>query len=189
MGMTKEEAIAELNVLLSQTALTAPFIYGEYADAIHMAIDALRCSEKPNLQPTCNQLATTEGDLISRQAVLDALAGMCYTDVDEYRTAVKAVRKVPSVEPRECGVLCALAERTCPFQGKEYAWCLTCPHISEEDRVLVKKAVSEPKTGEWIFRPKDAIELMFTKPKCSECGFESADGGNYCPNCGAKMEE
>lgn len=42
-------------------------------------------------------------------------------------------------------------------------------------------------TGKWTFEPKDAIELMFTKPKCSECGFESADGGNFCSNCGAKM--
>lgn len=41
--------------------------------------------------------------------------------------------------------------------------------------------------GEWIFNPKDAIELMFTLPKCSECGFESADGGNFCSNCGARM--
>ena len=48
------------------------------------------------------------------------------------------------------------------------------------------EALSE-RTGEWIFNPKDAIELMFTKPKCSKCGFESADGGNYCPNCGARM--
>lgn len=46
---------------------------------------------------------------------------------------------------------------------------------------------ADPKTGEWIFNPKDAIELMFTKPKCSECGFESADGGNFCSNCGKKM--
>ena len=41
--------------------------------------------------------------------------------------------------------------------------------------------------GEWIFEPKDAIELMFTLPKCSECGFESSDGGNFCSNCGARM--
>ena len=34
--MTREEAIQVL-----QTALTAPFIYGEYADAIGMAIEAL----------------------------------------------------------------------------------------------------------------------------------------------------
>ena len=43
--------------------------------------------------------------------------------------------------------------------------------------------------GHWIFNPKDAIEMMFTLPKCSECGAESPDGGNYCPNCGAKMDE
>ena len=41
--------------------------------------------------------------------------------------------------------------------------------------------------GKWMFTPSDAFEAMFTKPKCSECGFESADGGNYCPNCGADM--
>lgn len=43
--------------------------------------------------------------------------------------------------------------------------------------------------GHWIFNPKDAIEMMFTLPKCSECGAESPNGGNYCPNCGAKMDE
>ena len=43
--------------------------------------------------------------------------------------------------------------------------------------------------GKWIYEPKDAIEMMFTKPKCSECGYESADGLHYCPNCGAKMDE
>lgn len=42
--------------------------------------------------------------------------------------------------------------------------------------------------GRWIFNPKDAIEMMFTLPKCSECGAESPIGGNYCPYCGAKMD-
>ena len=45
----------------------------------------------------------------------------------------------------------------------------------------------ESADAEWIFNPKDAIDLMFAKPKCSICGFESSDGGNYCPNCGARM--
>ena len=43
--------------------------------------------------------------------------------------------------------------------------------------------------GHWIFNPKDALEMMLTLPKCSECGAESADGGNYCPNCGARMDK
>lgn len=47
----------------------------------------------------------------------------------------------------------------------------------------------EPKRGEWIYHPKDAIEMMFTLPKCSICGHESSDALNYCPNCGAKMNE
>lgn len=48
---------------------------------------------------------------------------------------------------------------------------------------------AEPvKHGYWIFNPRDAIEAMFTLPKCSECGAESADGGKYCSNCGAKMD-
>ena len=54
-------------------------------------------------------------------------------------------------------------------------------------RIGIQKTENRPK-GEWIFNPKDAIELIFTKPKCSECGFESSDGGNFCPNCGAKMK-
>ena len=55
------------------------------------------------------------------------------------------------------------------------------------DRIKALPSADRP-MGRWIFNPKDAIELMFTKPKCSECGFESADGGNFCSNCGAKME-
>ena len=43
--------------------------------------------------------------------------------------------------------------------------------------------------GKWVFNPSDAFEAMFAKPKCSECGFESADGGNYCSNCGARMDK
>lgn len=46
-----------------------------------------------------------------------------------------------------------------------------------------------PKRGEWIYKPKDAIEMMFTLPKCSVCGHESSDANNYCPNCGARMND
>ena len=63
-------------------------------------------------------------------------------------------------------------------------------------RLLVRVIAHQPtidaepvRHGKWMFTPSDAFEAMFTKPKCSECGFESADGGNYCPNCGARMDE
>ena len=44
-------------------------------------------------------------------------------------------------------------------------------------------SVNPQKIGHWI-EPKD---FMWENPKCSECGFESADHDNYCPHCGAKM--
>lgn len=53
--MTREEAIQIL-----QTALTSPFIYGEYADAIGMAIEALsqpivaKCYEIENDRVYCS---------------------------------------------------------------------------------------------------------------------------------------
>ena len=36
---------------------------------------------------------------------------------------------------------CMMAGRSCFAHGTQIAWCLTCPHISEEDRRLVVKAV------------------------------------------------
>lgn len=65
------------------------------------------------------------------------------------------------------------------------------------DKAMIVDLVDEQPTvdaepirhGHWIFNPKDAIEMMFTLPKCSECGAESPNGGNYCSNCGAKMDE
>ena len=51
--MTREEAIQVL-----QTALTSPFIYGEYADAISMAIEALAD------RPTGEWWVTKDGETV-----------------------------------------------------------------------------------------------------------------------------
>lgn len=59
---------------------------------------------------------------------------------------------------------------------------------AETVRMAIEALKDRPQ-GEWIFEPKDAIELMFTNPKCSKYGYESSDGGNFCSNCGADMRE
>ena len=91
-----------------------------------------------------------------------------------------------AIEALRSKVLCALADRACPFQGKEYVWCLTCPHISKEDRALVKKAVEEPKTGTW----KKISPAIICE--CSECGQMVMTGDiesyKFCHGCGARMK-
>lgn len=52
------------------------------------------------------------------------------------------------------------------------------------------ESCTEPKTGRWIWELED-----WNKWTCSECGYfkrtdiHSTLGYNYCPNCGAKMED
>lgn len=63
------------------------------------------------------------------------------------------------------------------------------PYIHFDDVIkCIKNAPSvnpQPKTGHWII-PED---IMWKNPKCSECGFESADHDTYCPHCGAKLSQ
>ena len=40
-------------------------------------------------------------------------------------------------------------------------------------------------TAEWVMSDNP----MWHNPTCSNCDFESADHGAYCPRCGAKMVE
>lgn len=56
------------------------------------------------------------------------------------------------------------------------------------------EAQAERKTGRWI--PQDhnrrngyVTTTVYFYPKCSECGYSGNYGMNYCPNCGARMEE
>lgn len=91
------------------------------------------------------------------------------------------------------------ALRHCVSDEKGVTKCAGCPYYPDMtgcmDRLHTDAAAAIealqaqlPKRGEWIYHPKDAIEMMFTLPKCSICGHESSDALNYCPNCGAKME-
>ena len=71
--------------------------------------------------------------------------------------------------------------------------CRNCSTLCDwQVRELIEQAelvdAVEVVHGEWEYNPRDAIEMMFTLPKCSICGHESADALNYCPNCGAKMD-
>ena len=144
-------------------------------------------------------------NVISRQAAIDVAIqsimdwdGMFIQDAN--CRISNAINELPSAEPNP---FCALADRSCPFQGKEFVWCLTCPHISEEDRTLVKKAV-EPKTGRWVGIKEYCDHLNEEAAKkgkstrympsgmhigvyCDQCWKVNEKSAAYCPNCGADM--
>lgn len=147
-------------------------------------------------------------DNISRQAAIDAIdrifdrceeieAHLPEGDPDrtgykmypDYMTVWEYLHQVPSAEPNP---FCALADRACLFQGKEFVWCLTCPHINEEDRDLVKKAI-EPKTGHWM-DAEIPLESGGAMPiqVCDQCSTfyplaHTGGGFHFCPHCGVKM--
>ena len=50
------------------------------------------------------------------------------------------------------------------------------------------KRLLEPKTGHWTYICNSEVNGLKIV-ECSECGKRTYGSGNYCPNCGAKMEE
>ena len=206
--MTKTEAIEWLEKDIKLHEVFNETKHQDKAiEALNMAIDALE------QEPSCRN--PRQVDLISRQDAVNEIHKYFAEEIDKTPTEIdkdgdelyadmptvnsllacnkelsKRIKALPSAEPN---LLCALADRECPFQGKEFAWCLTCPHISVEDRALVKKVASEPKRGKWIDKGNFYI--------CSECGKRMpyavlgsklsrayAFMSDYCPNCGARME-
>ena len=156
--MTREEAIEYIKSRCIGSATERDGT--QWSDAMWTAIEALQDLSKPN--------NTCEVDLISRQDAIDALM-----NDSDWADAIPTIKSLPS------------ADR--PTVDKEYLIDLIQEAVYDGEACAKLMDLVDRPQGEWIFNPKDAIELMFTKPKCSECGFESSDGGNYCPNCGAKM--
>lgn len=70
--------------------------------------------------------------------------------------------------------------------------CLTATSLKKYDFILdardkiknLPPVTPQPKTGHWIFD-----EILDRHYYCSECKSMGVDYWDYCPNCGAKMEE
>ena len=115
---------------------------------------------EPELANNSPKVENGNGDLISRQAAIDAITKYCLKyDLRELLADIE---------------------------------CLPTADLSEYSDKLWKtayergKAEADPRKGKWI----DYCGGV----KCDQCGFECDDTyylgeANFCPNCGARMEE
>ena len=74
--------------------------------------------------------------------------------------------------------------KPCENCGSDIRVCKDCD--------IYNGKLEEHKTGKWINAyPDIEPNPMFMYGICSVCGFEQSISNklNYCPNCGAKMEE
>ena len=63
-------------------------------------------------------------------------------------------------------------------------------YFSLEADIVNIEQYAEPKTGHWIMTGDHYTGAYedINYVKCSCCGEYSLEEGDYCPNCGAKME-
>lgn len=104
-------------------------------------------------------------DLISRQAAIEALKrAEALTRAFGYHHVIETIRELPTAEP------------------------MTGLYVDGfNDGYKAGKEDAEPRKGKWeVINEKEEVY------SCSECGFvawSKAEISNYCPNCGARMEE
>ena len=153
-------------------------------------VDELFAQNNSEIEPVAK---TATEDCISRQAAIEAVS----LKISEYEAPYKTAedKDIMSVVMRT-GLRLAqdIIESLPPVEPIAESATTTDEVVDFNNLISVGRRLrnlppvelKRPKR-EWMFNPKDAIDSMFSKPKCPECGFESADGGNFCSNCGADM--
>ena len=119
-----------------------------------------------------------DGEYISREAVIDIIEDVCPIYGNDYRYILREkINELPTVDipPDHDGC------KDCKHELKS-AGEYPCSYCRQNYKDMWEAKAN--KVGHWII-PKD---IMWENPKCSECGFESADHDNYCPHCGCPME-
>lgn len=58
-----------------------------------------------------------------------------------------------------------------------------------QDILDLPSVTPKPKTGRWIDIQYFKADDTYYRPKCPFCGIEPKEYSNYCPECGARMEE
>ena len=80
------------------------------------------------------------------------------------------------------------------YHGDRILAALTCIVEGKEVNPVCPADVAPVVHGQWIHSRYEDCSEQFEIVKCSQCNHEAyamalyVHGGNYCPNCGAKMD-
>ena len=100
-------------------------------------------------------------------------------DFEALEMAIKALSQEPSGD-----AISRQAVKDC-IDG--YSQMIIRPNELKEYIDRLPPVNPQPKTGHWIYICNSAVNGLKIV-KCSECGKRTYGRGNYCPNCGCKME-
>lgn len=134
---------------------------------------------------------------MTREEAIKLLANATYSDewqgnedlTTAYNMAIKALEQEPCEDAvSRANLLKQFEDRFIELQKAHRKdlqfginWCI--------NTLLDAPAVTPVKTGQWVF-----VDKAHEHAYCSECGYGNVDlfngrPHNYCPNCGAKMDE
>ena len=173
----KQDAIDAMCLACGHDCDKSKFVYNAPQDEQvimcpeHYALSTLP-SASTELSNNSPKLDNENGELISRQDAIDAINA--YLGLSAVSRTIQNMTSIQEILEN----LPSASPDISTFSDK--LWKIAYERGKEEGR----------KKGEWI-EIMDADEFGEPYPcgvRCSECGFCSVNLDNFCPNCGAKME-
>ena len=145
---------------------------------------------------------TNVGDMISRQAAIDAVNAMRFgMEKMAFEIITTKLLELPTAQPQSTtGQLNdgarSTAQSTNLIDRQQAIDALDCISGVEEVLRSLPPAQPEPKEGHWIDKgwngdwawQIDGRGNCWRVIECSECGKGVSVESNYCPHCGAKMK-
>ena len=200
--MTIQGAIYELNNMLSSNDIPC-----YWKPVIKKIIETVEQTEQNvgMCQQNVGEMSEkqTDGDLISRQAVIQALKensvemggeeycgfGVCYEEIESIVNGVPSAEKTTLRTEKTTITDGDLISREVVIEwlkGKDIIKLSSQEETARKELKELSSVESAEKTAEWVIHPKTIYAHLVCNKCLSNAPYDCKT--RYCPNCGAKMK-